>query len=62
MPIKKSNNPFAGKAKPAAGKKKGTGKRIGKSKVEKANNQLNRRLRPFYLSGYAVLCRQATPF
>ena len=38
MPIKKSNNPFAGKAKPAAGKKKGTGKRIGKSKVEKANN------------------------
>lgn len=49
MPIKKSNNPFAGKAKPAAGKKKGTGKgtgkRIGKSKVEKANNQLNRRVK-----------------
>ena len=43
--IKKSNNPFAGKAKPAAGKKKGTGKRIGKSKVEKANNQLNRRVK-----------------
>ncbi|MCS2517210.1 hypothetical protein NXW37_26715 [Bacteroides thetaiotaomicron] len=45
MPIKKSNNPFAGKAKPTAGKKKGTGKRIGKSKVEKANNQLNRRVK-----------------
>ena len=28
-----------------AGKKKGTGKRIGKSKVEKANNQLNRRVK-----------------
>ncbi len=45
MPIKKNNNPFAGKAKPAAGKKKGAGKRIGKSKVEKANNQLNRRVK-----------------
>ena len=45
MVIKKSNNPFAGKAKPAAGKKKVSGKRIGKSKVEKANNQLNRRVK-----------------
>ena len=45
MVIKKSNNPFAGKAKPGVGKKKGTGKRIGKSKVEKANNQLNRRVK-----------------
>lgn len=51
MPIKKNNNPFAGKAKPAAGKKKAVGKkkaagkRIGKSKVEKANNQLNRRVK-----------------
>lgn len=45
MPIKKNNNPFAGKAKPAVGKKKAAGKRIGKSKVEKANNQLNRRVK-----------------
>ncbi len=45
MPIKKSNNPFAGKAKSAAGKKKATGKRVGKSKQEKANNQLNRRVK-----------------
>ena len=43
MPIKKNNNPFAGKTKSAAGKKKTTGKRVGKSKQEKANNQLNRR-------------------
>ena len=34
-------NPFAHKAK-AAAKKKSTGKRIGKSKPEKANNQRNR--------------------
>lgn len=46
MAIKKNNNPFAGKAKAAAGKKKAAaGKRIGKSKVEKANNQLNRRVK-----------------
>lgn len=45
MPIKKTNNPFAGKARPAAGKKKVSGKRVGKSKVEKANNQLNRRVK-----------------
>lgn len=53
MAIKKNNNPFAGKAKAAAGKKKAVagkkkpaaGKRIGKSKVEKANNQLNRRVK-----------------
>lgn len=45
MPIKKTNNPFAGKTKPAAGKKKTTGKRVGKSKQEKANNQLNRRVK-----------------
>ena len=52
MLIKKSNNPFAGKAKPfagktksAVGKKKTTGKRVGKSKQEKANNQLNRRIK-----------------
>jgi hypothetical protein len=55
MPIKKSNNPFAGKAKPAAGKKKGTGKWIGKSKVEKANNQLN-------FGDCALSTCQATPF
>ena len=41
MVIKKSNNPFAGKAKPGVGKKK----RVGKSKQEKANNQLNRRVK-----------------
>ena len=35
MPIKKSNNPFAGKTKSAVGKKKTTGKRVGKSKQEK---------------------------
>ena len=45
MLIKKSNNPFAGKAKSAVGKKKTTGKRVGKSKQEKANNQLNRRIK-----------------
>ena len=45
MPIKKSNNPFAGKAKSVAAKKKATGKRVGKSKKEKANNQLNRRVK-----------------
>lgn len=43
MVIKKSNNPFAGK--PKDGGKKGTGKRVGKSKPEKANNQLNRRVK-----------------
>ena len=45
MPIKKNNNPFAGKTKSAAGKNKTTGKRVGKSKQEKANNQLNRRVK-----------------
>ena len=40
MVIKKSNNPFAGKAKPGVGKKKTSGKRVGK-----ANNQLNRRVK-----------------
>ena len=44
MPIKKNNNPFAGKAKTGTGKKKGSGKRVGKSKPGKANNQLNRRI------------------
>lgn len=43
--IKKNNNPFAGKAKPGAGAKKNAGKRVGKSKPEKANNQLNRRVK-----------------
>lgn len=45
MGIKKSNNPFAGKLKTGTGKKKAAGKRVGKSKPEKANNQLNRRVR-----------------
>ena len=34
-------NPFAFKAK-ASAKKKSSGKRVGKSKPAKANNQLNR--------------------
>ena len=42
--IKGTSNPFAFKAK-SAGKKKSTGKRVGKSKREKANNQLNRRVK-----------------
>jgi hypothetical protein len=37
-------NPFAFKAKQAE-KKKASGKRIGKSRPEKANNQLNRRVK-----------------
>lgn len=37
-------NPFAFKAK-QGGKKKPGGKRIGKSKPDKANNQLNRRVK-----------------
>lgn len=37
-------NPFAWKAK-QTGKKKSCGKRVGKSKPEKANNQLNRRVK-----------------
>lgn len=45
MPIKKNHNPFAGKAQAKGGKKKSSGKRIGKSKPEKANNQLNRRIK-----------------
>lgn len=40
---KGNSNPFAFKAK--AGVKKTTGKRVGKSKREKANNQLNRRVK-----------------
>jgi hypothetical protein len=36
-------NPFAFKAKAAP--KKGGGKRVGKSRPEKANNQLNRRVK-----------------
>ena len=37
-------NPFVFKAKQAA-KKKSSGKRVGKSRPEKANNQLNRRVK-----------------
>lgn len=43
MPINKKN-PFAYKAK-QTDKKKTSGKRVGKSRPEKANNQLNRRLK-----------------
>ena len=39
-----SKNPFAFKAK-QQNEKKSTGKRVGKSKPEKANNQLNRRVK-----------------
>lgn len=45
MAIKKGNNPFAGKTKPEDGKNKSAGKRVGKSKPGKANNQLNRRVK-----------------
>ena len=37
-------NPYAAKAK-QEGKKKTVGKRVGKSKPDKANNQLNRRVK-----------------
>lgn len=43
MPVTKKN-PFAYKAKLSA-KKKSTGKRVGKSRPEKANNQLNHRVK-----------------
>lgn len=42
--VANKKNPFAFKAK-ASAKKKGTGKRVGKSKPAKANNQLNRRIK-----------------
>ena len=43
--IRKSNNrPDSGHPK-TTGKKQSTGKRVGKSKVEKSNNQLNRRIK-----------------
>lgn len=45
MSFRKNHNPFAGKAKSGTGKKKSSGKRIGKSRPEKANNQLNRRVK-----------------
>ena len=45
MVIKNSNKPFSEKAKPGVGKKKTSGKRVGKSKQEMANNQLNRRVK-----------------
>jgi hypothetical protein len=38
-------NPFAFKAKATSNKKKAAGKRVGKSRPEKANNQLNRRVK-----------------
>lgn len=43
MPLNKKN-PFAFKAKSSA-KKKSAGKRVGKSRPDKANNQLNRRVK-----------------
>lgn len=47
MPPKKKKpiNPFAFKARAERAGKKKTGKRIGKSKPEKANNQRNRIIR-----------------
>jgi hypothetical protein len=43
---KNSKNPFApSKKKAQSGKKKTTGKRVGKSKSCKACNQLNRRVK-----------------
>ncbi|MGL5272439.1 MAG: hypothetical protein ACRC8J_02995 [Phocaeicola sp.] len=41
--MENKKNPFAFKAK--AQDKKAAGKRIGKSKIGKANNQLNRRVK-----------------
>ncbi|MDY5813418.1 MAG: hypothetical protein SPJ97_02690 [Bacteroides sp.] len=41
MSIRTKKNPFASKP----GGKKPSGKRIGKSRPEKANNQLNRRVK-----------------
>lgn len=38
-------NPFASSPKNNSGKKKSIGKRIGKSKPSKADNQLNRRVK-----------------
>ena len=37
-------NPFASRAK-QVNEKRGNGKRVGKSKPDKANNQLNRRVK-----------------
>ena len=45
MPIKKVTIRSPERRSLLPEKKKGTGKRIGKSKVEKANNQLNRRVK-----------------
>ncbi len=45
MGATKSHNPFAGKAKSGAASKKTSGKRVGKSRPAKANNQLNRRVK-----------------
>ena len=42
--VVKKKNPFAFKAK-QSNKKKASGKRVGKSRPEKANNQLNRRVK-----------------
>ncbi len=44
-PKKKSSNPFAFKARAERNGKKASGKRIGKSRPEKANNQRNRRVK-----------------
>lgn len=41
----RSHNNSAARPKRAGSKKKSTGKRIGKSKPAKANNQLNRRVK-----------------
>lgn len=40
-----SHNPFAFKARAERKGKKPSGKRVGKSKPSKANNQLNRRVK-----------------
>ncbi len=41
----RSHNPFAWKARAEHKGKKSSGKRVGKSKPSKANNQLNRRVK-----------------
>ena len=43
--VEKKKNPFAFKSEKAMEKKKASGKRIGKSKPGKANNQQNRRVK-----------------
>ena len=62
MPIKKVTILSSERQSPQSVKKKTTGKRVGKSKQEKANNQLNRRGKITDVEDHAVFGYQATPF